>query len=48
MDRSEVKDHRVHLKKLIKNAEANNPEAVKELVDYLMLSKASEHSEIIL
>ena len=42
VERSEVKDHRIHLKKLIKKAEANNPEAVKELVDYLMLSKASE------
>ena len=42
VDRSEIKDHRVHLKKLIKRAETNKPEIIKELVDYLVLSKGSE------
>ena len=42
VERSEVKDHRLHLKKLIKKAETNQAETIKELVDYLMLSKGSE------
>lgn len=42
VERSEIKDHRTHLRKLIKKAETNKPEIIKELVDYLMLSKGSE------
>ena len=42
VERSDIKDHRVHLKLLRKKAETNKPEAIKELVDYLMLSRGSE------
>ena len=42
VERSDIKDHRAHLKQLMKKAETNRPENIKELVDYLMLSKGSE------
>jgi hypothetical protein len=33
---------------LLKNSDSNRPAAIKDLVDYLMMSRGSEHCEIIL
>jgi len=42
VERSDIKDHRAHLKQLMHKANSNKPDAIKELVDYLMLSRGSE------
>ena len=48
VDSLKIKNHKEHLNKLLKNAESDRPEAIKDLVDYIMLYKGSSFSDIIL
>lgn len=48
VDSQKIKNHKEHLAKLIKAAEADNFDATKDLIDYLMLYKGSAYSDLIL
>ena len=48
VDSLKIKNHNEHLHKLIKNAESDRPDAIKDLVDYIMLYKGSAYSDLIL
>ena len=48
VDSQKIKNHVDHQAKLIKRAEGDSAEAIKDLVDYLMLFKGSAFSDLIL
>ena len=48
VDSQKIKNHVDHQAKLIKRAESDSAEAIKDLVDYLMLFKGSAFSDLIL
>mmetsp|Transcript_26137 Transcript_26137/g.30528 ORF Transcript_26137/g.30528 Transcript_26137/m.30528 type:complete len:121 (+) Transcript_26137:19-381(+) len=48
MVEKQIKDHSLHLKELLAKAMTNKADTIKELIDYLVLSHSSGHSELIL
>jgi len=48
VDSEKIKNHNEHLAKLIKNAESNTFDSIKDLVDYLTLFKGSSFTDLIL
>jgi hypothetical protein len=48
VDSLKIKNHQEHLNSLIKRAEADSSDAVKDLIDYLMLYKGSAYTDLIL
>lgn len=48
VDSQKIKNHSEHLAKLIKHAESDSADAIKDLIDYLMLYKGSAYSDMIL
>lgn len=48
VDSLKIKNHNEHMQKLVKRAEADSAEAIKDLIDYLMLYKGSAYSDLIL
>lgn len=48
VDSLKIKNHNEHLQKLVKRAETDSAEAIKDLIDYLMLYKGSAYSDLIL
>lgn len=48
MVEKQIKDHSVHLRQLTAKAMTNKADAIKELIDYLILAHASSHAELIL
>ena len=43
MVEKQIKDHSVHLKQLTAKAMTNKADAIKELIDYLILAHASSY-----
>ena len=48
VDSQKIKNHKEHLHKLIVRAETDSTDAIKDLIDYLMLYKGSSYSDLIL
>ena len=48
VDSLKIKNHKEHLANLILRSETNSSDAIKDLVDYLMLYKGSAYSDLIL
>lgn len=48
VDSQKIKNHSEHQAKLMKRADSDSADAIKDLVDYLMLYKGSAYSDIIL
>lgn len=48
VDSQKIKNHKEHLTKLLKHAESDHEDAIKDLVDYIMLFKGSAYSDIVL
>lgn len=48
VDSLKIKNHKEHLQRLIQRAESDKPDAIKDLVDYIMLYKGSAYSDLVL